>query len=149
MKKDIICVVAQFFLFALFFIDWNFYSYQLPSWLGYIFIFFVVVGLLVVIFGILSLNVNLSPFPTPRNNASLISHGIYKHIRHPIYTGIIIALFAYTFYSFSVFRLIVTLALVIVFYFKTKLEERLLRERYEKYRDYMRRTGRFFPKINS
>lgn len=146
MKKDIICVVTQFFLFALYFIDWNFYSYQLPVWLNYIAIFFVVVGLLVVLFGILSLNVNFSPFPTPKTNSSLISHGIYKYVRHPVYSGIIIALLAYAFFSSSAFRLLITAGLAIVFYFKTKLEEKLLRERFTDYRGYMRRTGRFFPK---
>lgn len=146
MKKDIICVVTQFFLFALYFIDWNFYSYQLPSWLSYIALFLVVVGLLVVLFGILSLNVNFSPFPSPRSNASLISHGIYKYMRHPIYSGIIIALLAYALFSFSAFRLFITIGLITVFYFKTKLEEKLLRERFEGYSAYMKRTGRFFPK---
>jgi len=145
-KKDIICVVTQFFLFALYFIDWNFYSYQLPAWLGYIAIFFVVVGLLIVLLGILSLNVNFSPFPTPKSNASLISHGIYKYIRHPVYAGIIIALLAYALYSFSAFRILITVSLTVVFYFKTNLEEQLLRERFVDYKDYMKRTGRFFPK---
>lgn len=146
MKKDIICVVTQFFLFALYFIDWNFYSYQLPTWLSYIAIFFVVIGLLIVLLGILSLNVNFSPFPTPKSNASLISHGIYKYIRHPVYSGIIIALLAYAFFSSSVFRVLVTASLMVVFYFKTNLEEKLLRERFVDYQDYMKRTGRFFPK---
>lgn len=148
MKKDIICVVTQFFLFALYFIDLKFYSFQLPDWLSYIAIFFVVLGLLIVLFGILSLNVNFSPFPSPRSNASLISHGIYRYLRHPVYSGIIIALFAYALFSFSVFRILVTGGLMVVFYFKTNLEEELLKERFDDYEDYMKRTGRFFPKKN-
>ena len=141
-------MVTQFFLFALYFIDWEFYSYPLPSWISYLSLFFVVLGLLIVVFGILSLNVNFSPFPSPRSNASLISHGIYKYIRHPVYSGIVVALFAYALFSFSAFRMFITTGLMVVFYFKTNLEEKLLRERFADYKDYMKRTGRFFPKRN-
>lgn len=146
MKKDIICVVTQFFLFALYFIDWELFSYPLPSWLSYLSIAFVVLGLLIVVFGILSLNVNFSPFPSPRSNSSLISHGIYKYVRHPVYSGIIVALLAYALFFFSAFRVFITAGLIVVFYFKTNLEEKLLKERFVDYKDYMKRTGRFFLK---
>jgi len=92
--------------------------------------------------------VNFSPFPSPRSNSSLISHGIYKYVRHPVYSGIIVALFAYALFSFSAFRLFITASLIILFYFKTNLEEKLLKERFTDYEDYMKRTGRFFPKRN-
>jgi len=139
-------VAAQFLLFAFYFVDWPVYNLGFEGWFLYVLLCLVVLGWLVVLLGILSLNANFSPFPTPKSNASLISHGIYKYVRHPVYSGIILSLFAYGLFSNSVFRLVMTIALMAVFYLKTNLEEKLLLARFSEYKDYMRLTGRFFPK---
>ena len=96
---------------------------------------------------ILNLNENLSPFPSPKSNSSLISTGIYRYIRHPIYAGILLSMMGYALYLMSVFKLFITLVLWIVFYFKSNLEERLLQKSVlVEYKDYMEMTGRFFPR---
>ena len=146
MKKDILYVAAHFLLFALYFVDWQILNLGLGGWMHYVFLSLVIIGLLLVVLGILSLNANFSPFPTPKSNASLISHGIYKYVRHPVYSGIILSLFAYAFFSNSAFRVVITIALVALFYLKTNLEEKLLRARFPDYKQYMQQTGRFFPK---
>ena len=147
MKKDIIYVVIQFILFALYFIDYSFidYVFEIPEWVAVLMIIVVSIGGLIILMGIVNLNENITPFPSPRHESTLISTGIYKYIRHPIYSGIVIVMFAYAIYSGSVGRLFITAVLFMVFYFKSELEEKLLIDRFPKYSFYKKVTGRFFP----
>ncbi|QIE58099.1 isoprenylcysteine carboxylmethyltransferase family protein [Rasiella rasia] len=147
MKKDCLYIFIQFSLFAIYFIDWGWLSLSLPQWIIYPSLAGTFLGVVTVILGIINLNENISPFPSPKNNSVLISTGIYKYIRHPIYSGILVGLMGYAFYSFSLFKLLVVLLLGLVFYFKSSFEEKLLVKRYEAYSEYKKRTGRFFPKL--
>ncbi|NND62436.1 MAG: isoprenylcysteine carboxylmethyltransferase family protein [Flavobacteriaceae bacterium] len=146
MKKDFFYVLLQFTLFALYIINWNLGDLHLLGWIKTVFITLTGFGLLVILFGIINLNENLSPFPTPKRNATLISHGIYKYVRHPIYSGLIISMFSYALVSESIFRIISATLLLLVFYFKSDYEEKKLVERFDEYDDYKKVTGRFFPK---
>ena len=146
MKKDLLFVLVQFILFALYFIDWNFLEYSIPDWLCYTSMVILSIGLLIILLGILNLNESISVFPSPKKDSSLISNGIYRYIRHPIYAGILIAMFAYSVYDVSIIKFLITTALAIVFHLKSSFEEKLLIERYKEYDDYKNKTGRFFPK---
>jgi len=149
MKKDFAFVLVQFVLFALYVIDFDLFgiTFEMPTWLDLGAVVLGFFGAVVITFGIINMNENLTPFPTPRRNSSLISGGIYKYIRHPIYSGIILLFLAYGLYTGSIGRLIITIILSIVFYFKTELEEELLIERFPGYSHYKGVTGRFFPKL--
>ncbi|WP_079735051.1 methyltransferase family protein [Salegentibacter salegens] len=104
-------------------------------------------GFLIVLTAILQLNTNLSPFPKPKENASLITTGIFKYIRHPIYSGILIFLFFLSLYFASTYKIGITVLLLILFLFKSVYEEEQLWLKYPNYRDYRQHTGRFFPKF--
>lgn len=149
-KIDLLFVLLQFLLFAVFFINIRFIDFERPNSL-YIDIpalIFMLFGLVVIVRGILNLNENLTPFPSPKKNSRLILTGIYHYIRHPIYSGILLAMLGYSLYTLSVERAIYTIAMFVVFHFKSKLEEQLLLEKFPHYKDYMARTGRFFPRRN-
>ena len=150
MKKDILFVAVQFVLFALYVINFNLIAHEilLPGWLNIILIGMGFLGAVIISLGIIHLNDSLTPFPTPRKDARLISSGIYKFIRHPIYTGIIITLISYGIYTTSIGRILICVILCVVFYFKSELEEKLLVERFTEYEQYKNITGRFFPKGN-
>lgn len=60
-------------------------------------------GLLIFSLALLQLNKYLSPFPTPKNSAVLIQLGLYKWVRHPIYSGIIFMLMGYAVYQTSIY----------------------------------------------
>ncbi|MBZ9731559.1 isoprenylcysteine carboxylmethyltransferase family protein [Salegentibacter sp. JZCK2] len=105
------------------------------------------VGFLIVLISILQLNTNLSPFPKPKENACLITSGLFKYIRHPIYSGILIFLFFLSLYFASGYKIGITVLLLILFWFKSEYEEEQLCLKYAKYRDYRQGTGRFFPKF--
>ncbi|WP_461303442.1 methyltransferase family protein [Aureisphaera sp.] len=150
LKKDVLFVIAQFLLFAAYFgMEWDLITTHLPLWACYVLIGCIAMGIVIVFFGILNLNENLTPFPSPKSNSSLISTGIYKYIRHPIYAGIILSMLSYALYQLSIFKLLVTFVLWIVLFYKSNYEERLLKERFVAYKGYMERTGRFFPRRRS
>jgi protein-S-isoprenylcysteine O-methyltransferase Ste14 len=148
-KKDIAFVLIQFVLFGLYIVDFSFidYSTDIPVWAKLLLAFVGLLAAVIITMGIINLNDNLTPFPTPRKNARLISHGIYTYIRHPIYTGIILIMLAYGLFTASLARLIISIILLIVFYFKSKLEEKLLIEKFPEYKDYKKSAGRFLPRF--
>lgn len=146
-SKDIFFVAVQFFLFGLFFFNLNSLNFGVSDVLQLIGSLVFVIGMLIVFLSVLRLNRNLSAFPTPKKDGNLIETGLYKYIRHPIYTGIVAAALGFSVYSGSGFRLIVTLLLLILFYFKSKYEEQKLIDVFSGYKAYMKRTGRFLPKL--
>ncbi|MFX0013423.1 MAG: methyltransferase family protein [Promethearchaeota archaeon] len=93
----------------------------------------------------------LGPYGTPRivikDQHQLITHGIYRYIRHPLYLGYILFLFGYAFAFGSLFFS----SLIIVFMLpltksRMDLEEKLLLANIgEKYSDYIKHTKRLIP----
>jgi protein-S-isoprenylcysteine O-methyltransferase Ste14 len=108
-------------------------------------------GLLVIAIGILThfwINnslVNVSP--EPNGNNQLVAVGIYKYIRHPIYTGVILGgLGAALVHGHSV-ALLLALVIAGFFTYKSTFEERWLMQVYPAYAQYRTRAGRFWPKL--
>ena len=144
--KDLIFVGIQFFLLVCFVFDLTFLA-PIPNPFRTVGLFIAIIGLLIVLLAILQLSTNLSPFPTPKNNSSLIQSGLYKYVRHPIYSGIIFFVFGSSLYFASVYKMSISVLLLILFYYKSKYEEKLLENKFSNYSDYKFNTGRFFPKI--
>ncbi len=144
--KDIVYVGLQLLLLLLFIIDIPIYT--LPNILpDFIYGFLSAIALAIFISSILKLNKNLSPYPSPKTHSKLITSGMFKYIRHPIYTALILGFLSWSLYKSSLFQLCVSLALIIVFYFKSKYEEQLLINKFEDYKSYKNNTGRFLPKL--
>ena len=146
-KKDYYLVGLQILIFILFYFDLELIDLDLPSWLNTIALIVSVIGFIICIVAVLQLNENLSPFPTPKNGSQLITNGLYRLARHPIYSGIIIAFTGFSIYSESLFRMLLTLILIVLFNYKSKYEEQLLLKRFPEYDNYRNKTGRFFPKM--
>ena len=88
-----------------------------------------------------------SPFPTPVVTGELITTGLFSVARHPIYTSLVFAAFGYGLYTGSGYRLLIGLALLVLFYFKSSYEEQLLTIKYPEYTAYRDKVGRFTPWI--
>lgn len=145
-SKDFIYVISQFILLGLYLLDLNIFEFKITIVIRYISLLILILGIFIFGLALIQLNKNLSPFPTPKNDSNLIESGLYKYIRHPIYTGILLIVFGYGVYSQSEFKLIISLLLLILFYFKSSYEEQQLNKKFEKYIEFKRKTGRFFPK---
>lgn len=142
-SKDYILVAIQLLLFAAFFLNPSaliLHAHQFIQGVGF---GLLAVGVGVAIIATIQLNKNLSPFPTPKNNGKLVETGLYSGIRHPIYTGVLLTGFGLALGTDSGFRLILSVLLLILFYYKTEYEENRLSEKFPEYAEYKNRTGRF------
>jgi protein-S-isoprenylcysteine O-methyltransferase Ste14 len=80
----------------------------------------------------------------------LVTRGPYSRIRHPTYTGAMLAALALAILFLHAVPIIGFLACLVIAYKKAVLEEELLSSEKgfgQAYRDYMQKTGRFLPKL--
>lgn len=142
--QDFLYVIAQFLLFVLYIADFFILKINGPYWLRYLGLVFIGLGILHVSVALLQLKTNLSPFPTPKSESALIKTGVFKWVRHPIYGGILLSFFGVGIYFFSGYKIMVTLLLWILFYFKSQYEEQRLTLKFPEYKQYKKDTRRFF-----
>lgn len=145
-RKDYLYVTIQFLLFAAYmlpirFVEWT--VAPIAKWIG---LGVAVLGLLIDVLAFLQLNTSLSPYPTPKVGGELVQSGLYAYVRHPIYTGLLLVTFGYAFHEASVYKGLVSIALLVLFYFKTSYEEKRLEAVYPEYPAYRQRVGRFLPR---
>jgi protein-S-isoprenylcysteine O-methyltransferase Ste14 len=84
-----------------------------------------------------------------RKSHQLVTHGVYRRIRHPMYSSIFLwgiaqgLLLANWFAGWATF-----VSFALMYLLRTPREERMMCEFFgQEYRDYMARTGRLFPRI--
>jgi protein-S-isoprenylcysteine O-methyltransferase Ste14 len=104
-----------------------------------------IAGLVVLGIGLLHLGRSATPLPTPVPGGELRSGGLYRYVRHPIYTGVIALAVGSAVPSGSLAIAVATLALVTWLAIKARWEERRLGARYPGYAAYAARTPRFIP----
>ena len=116
-----------------------------PGWLLAIasILFFAGLGLIAV--AALGLGTSLTPTPVPTARGSLQTGGLYRFVRHPIYTGVLIVVVAMTLRSGSWIHLTIAVITVIFFDRKAAWEEQQLIERFADYPTYVQRTPKFVP----
>lgn len=144
---DILFVLLQLGLFVAFAFDVHACSIYFPVFIFWLGVILLVLGGFFTLVAALHLNVNLSPFPSPLPDSKLIVHGIYKKVRHPIYTGILMGFLGFSIIADSGYKLLITFLLFLLFYFKSKYEEKRLLLLFPEYEDYRKRSGRFLSKF--
>ena len=144
--KDYLFVSIQFLLFGLYAFD-LLPKFEIPQIVEYIGLFFSIIGFMILVLSVLQLNKSLTVFPTPKNDSQLITFGMYKFSRHPIYSGLILFTFGYSFFKASPFKILIGLAILLLFYFKTNYEEQQLLQKFPNYNQYKKNVNRFFPRI--
>lgn len=145
---DIVYLSIQLLILFIFFASPNLYYYGLPKiWVG-IGIIIAGIGFLLGLISSLTLGNALSPYVTPAPKGKLITHGVYRFMRHPLYAGILAILLGLTLVFFALSKIMVFLIAIIFFYKKASYEEKILIERYPEYKAYKQKTGKFWPKLN-
>lgn len=86
--------------------------------------------------------------PTPKQHADLITSGLYKCVRHPIYTSVLLGSFGITIWHGQMITLFASLCLLTLLTYKSSYEEALLAVKYPDYAHYRQQTGRFLPKFS-
>ena len=117
-------------------------GWQLARWTWGMF----ALGLSVFIWACLSLGgKNFTIMPGPRSGNTLSQAGIYRFLRHPMYTAVLLCGLAVTVGAPSVWRLIALPVCAVVLFLKIRYEERLLTVRHPDYTQRMKGVARLLP----
>jgi protein-S-isoprenylcysteine O-methyltransferase Ste14 len=119
---------------------------SIVSWLGVI---LTAAGIALAIWARHILGRNWSAAVTIKHSHELILGGPYRSIRHPIYSGISLALFG-TALAIGEWTALLAFTVALSSWFvKARREEKLLSEEFgAAYNDYCRRTGMFLPRLS-
>jgi len=108
-----------------------------------------VVGLLFAAWARLALGGNWSGSITIKKGHQLIRRGPYRFIRHPIYTGMLVALVGTAVAQQQVRGLVAVVVVLLAFYRKACREESFLSEEFgDSYVEHRQHTGMFLPRLS-
>jgi protein-S-isoprenylcysteine O-methyltransferase Ste14 len=105
------------------------------------------IGSLLAFAGIVRLGANLTVVPHPKENSQLVQTGPYKFVRHPIYSGVILAAFGWALLIHGWLTILYAIALLVFFDIKSRREERWLGEKFPEYHSYQKRVRKLVPWI--
>lgn len=95
-----------------------------------------------------SIGTGITPVSATRKEHKLVTNGIYRYIRHPLYTFGSSMFVAFGMMADSWFIALLGVLAFIVMAIRTPKEEANLIEKFgDEYREYMKRTGRFLPRL--
>ncbi len=120
----------------------------LPEWVRWFGFGFgiIVVGLIYWLF--ISIQGGITPVSATRTNHKLVTHGIYRWVRHPLYTVGSSLYIAFALMADNWFIILLATLAFIAMAIRTPKEEANLIEKFgDEYREYMKRTGKFLPKF--
>lgn len=83
----------------------------------------------------------------PSMSDTLVHHGLYAHVRHPIYAGLLVMLLGLTLLRPSITVLVATTVTSGCLLLQSRLEEIDLLQRLPQYRDYVSEVPRFVPRL--
>ncbi|MBK7450516.1 MAG: isoprenylcysteine carboxylmethyltransferase family protein [Anaerolineales bacterium] len=122
----------------------------IPDWMRW---FGVGIGILVVcgIYWLFtSIGNGITPVSTTRKQHKLVTNGIYRWVRHPLYT---IGSSLFVAFGMMADNWFIALLGILAFFgmaIRTPKEEANLIEKFgDEYREYMKRTGKFLPKLGN
>jgi protein-S-isoprenylcysteine O-methyltransferase Ste14 len=122
-----------------------YWPHSLESFLAVLGLVLMAVGLVVLVYGTVSLGRSFTPLPRPHPGAELREHGAFRVVRHPIYGGIVLLALGWS-AAVAPLALLPTALLAFLFDLKARREEAWLLERYPEYGAYLERTPhRFVP----
>ena len=142
---DVVWVTIQIALMVIYLVDWPWLSDVIRDILKVLGAIPMVIGTVMVLWGLIQLRSSLNIFPSPKPDGRLITTGIYNTVRHPIYGGLLFLAFGYALFAQSFYQVVLALVLFVFFELKSGFEERKLMEQYPGYAEYRLQAGKFFP----
>ncbi len=120
---------------------------DLPPWIRLEGIPFGVAALLLFAWVFGSLGANVTATAQTRETHTLVTHGPYRYVRHPMYVSGLVLCLAFFLLTANWFIALMCLADIAVLAARTTREEANLIRRFgDQYREYMGRTPRFLPR---
>ena len=134
---ELMLVFLQFFIIILHFFQWEFLPQkqiiQASPFSYFLGILIIIIACIIMLFSIKDLGRNLSPFPRPIKNSSLVTKGIYRFTRHPMYYSLIFISIGFFIIKLSIYYLFLTISLALIIKFKIALEEKYLMNKFKNY----------------
>ena len=134
---EIILVFLQFFIIILHFFKWEFIPekqiIQVTPFFYCVGFLIIIIAFIILLVAIKDLGRNLSPFPRPINNSNLVTNGIYRFTRHPMYYSLIFISFGVFITKLSIYYLFLSTSLILIIKFKIDLEEQYLKNKFKNY----------------
>ena len=134
---EIILVFLQFFIISLHFFKWEFIPekqiIKVTPFSYFIGFLIIIIAFIILLVAIKDLGRNLSPFPRPINNSNLVTKGIYRFTRHPMYYSLIFISFGVFITKLSIYYLFLSINLILIIKFKIALEEQYLINKFKNY----------------
>jgi len=93
----------------------------------------IIISFIILLVAIKDLGRNLSPFPRPIKNSNLVTKGIYRFTRHPMYYSLIFISFGVFITKLSIYYLFLSTSLGLIIKFKIALEEQYLNNKFQNY----------------
>lgn len=152
-KKDILFFFPAFLIWIILFVFTSFqnlksplYTPQFPMMVVGALIF--IVGLIISINAQMTLKLNYSGMLRIREGHQLITHGIYKYVRHPVYTGTLLRALAIPIFTTSLLGFLFALTGIPLFIYRIGAEEKMLiKEFSDGYLEYAKATWKLFPYV--
>ncbi|MBL8098363.1 MAG: isoprenylcysteine carboxylmethyltransferase family protein [Anaerolineales bacterium] len=120
----------------------------LPEWMRWLGVAVGIVGVFGIYWLFSSIGSGISPTSGTRKEHKLVTNGIYKYIRHPLYTFGSSLFISFGMMADNWFIALLGIIAFIGMAIRTPKEEANLIEKFgDEYREYMKRTGRFLPKL--
>ena len=134
---ELILVFIQFFIISLHFFQWEFIPQkqiiQVSPFSYLVGFLIIIIAFIILLVAIKDLGRNLSPFPRPINNSNLVTTGIYRFTRHPMYYSLIFISFGVFIIKLSIYYLFLSISLGLIIKFKIALEEQYLNNKFKNY----------------
>jgi len=134
---EIILVFLQFFIISLHFFKWEFIPekqiIQVTTFSYFVGFLIIIIAFIIMLISIKDLGRNLSPFPRPIKNSNLVTKGIYRFTRHPMYYSLIFISIGVFIIKLSIYNLFLTISLALIIKFKITLEEKYLMNKFKNY----------------
>ena len=134
---EIILVFLQFFIISLHFFQWEFIPQkqiiQVSPFSYFVGVLICIISFIILLVAMKDLGRNLSPFPRPINNSNLVTTGIYRFTRHPMYYSLIFISFGVFITKLSIYYLFLSISLSLIIKFKIALEEEYLNNKFKNY----------------
>jgi protein-S-isoprenylcysteine O-methyltransferase Ste14 len=106
-----------------------------------------ILGAVLLILGLINLRDSLKITPEPKADARFINTGIYKYIRHPIYSGLIVFGISEVVNKATVIIVAAFVVLLFDLVIKFRYEDSLLLKVYPEAASYQKEVGALFPKL--
>jgi len=134
---DLMLVFLQFFIISLHFFQWEFIPQkqiiQVTPFSYFVGFLIIIIAFIILLVAIKDLGRNLSPFPRPIKKSNLVTKGIYRFTRHPMYYSLIFISFGVFITKLSIYYLFLSISLGLIIKFKISLEEQYLNNKFKNY----------------